>query len=91
MAEDLKSFFIKKTNNSYNVQMRYLGKESRSCSVWIVWLFCSVPRCCSISPWSPKLGVPSSAARQEPALPCTKAPGLGWKMHQFRFKSAKWP
>lgn len=79
MVEDLKSFFIKKSNYNYSVQMRYLGKKSRSCSIWIGWLFCSVPRCCSISPWAPKLGIPSSAARQAAALQCTKAAGLGWK------------
>lgn len=38
MAEDLKCFFIKKSNNNYSVQMRYLGKQSRGCSIWIGWL-----------------------------------------------------
>lgn len=47
MAEDLKSFFVKKrSNNNYSVQMRCLGKQNRSCSLWVGWL-CSVPRCCS--------------------------------------------
>lgn len=73
MAEDLKSFFIKKSNNNYSVQMRYLGKQSRNCSIWTGWLFCSIPRCCSISPWA--LSWVSSALQQGKMLPCS-APRL---------------